>query len=559
MKGKSPSGIRRTGRFCVGLRCKTVIILTATVFAAATSVGFAARLFILGSIDRIESREAAEALGRAWAIVKDDMEQLDVLVKDWAAWDDTWDFMRTRDPEFVGKNLALDGLLEGLGISALLMLDTGGRAAYSAADDDRWITGLAESYRKARPSSGTGWTRLAASGGSLHVSAARPILRSDGTGEWRGTFIMSKAVDDELLKRYSRLSGLAVALEAASEDARAAGAGARVEPRMIEGLPGPAWISIKDGVVEARALIPLPGSPLGAEISVSMDRELERRNRIPSILFLSAAIIAIVAVGMTAILLFEAAILGRMRAMGSELESIAGKGGAELRLTVSGNDELTALVRSVNATLDRFHSLLTERDAAIREIHHRVKNNLQVISSLVSLQAGKADQRESGALSDIRRRVLAIAFVHEELYLDREIERVEAERLFSRLASMVADSYDEGPRIRIDIDCGRFSLDLELAVPIGLVFCEIVANSFRHAFAETSSGAISVRARADEDGTLRLSIDDDGIGIAPGAGRGLGLNLVETLSKQIQAIYEIRPRAGGGTSFLIAVPGAVSA
>ncbi len=124
---------------------------------------------------------------------------------------------------------------------------------------------------------------------------------------------------------------------------------------------------------------------------------------------------------------------------------------------------------------------------------------------------------------------------------------------------MISDTFDAGPRIRVDIGCGRFSLDLELAVPIGLIFCEIVSNSFRHAFAEGASGAVSVSAEADEDGTLRLRIDDDGIGLPRDAGRGLGLSLVETLSRQIQAVYELRAGAEGGTSFLIAVPGAVCA
>lgn len=329
MEKKDTYDHRRHSRFCVGLRCKTVIIITATVIAAAALVCLAAKLFIDTSINHIEAREAADALSRAWAIVMDDMEQLDILVKDWATWDETWDFMKTHSPEYVSKNLALTGLLDDLKISALLILDSIGRSVYSDAKDGRWLPLLEDSLRASRPSRATGWTRFMGAGGSLFVSAARPIVRSDGSGEWRGTLIMSKAVDGELIGRFSKLSGVRVDPRAATGDAVwFSGEGVPIGPPFADKLPGPATVSIKTGVVEARAFIPLPGSSYGAEIAVSMVRAFDRYGGLPSILFVSAAILAIVVVGMTSILLFEAAVLGRMRTMGSELEAIARNGDA---------------------------------------------------------------------------------------------------------------------------------------------------------------------------------------------------------------------------------------
>jgi two-component sensor histidine kinase len=523
------------------LRRKSIRILAAGALTAAALAVAASLLFFSRGTRSLEADEARDSLLRARAIVEDDMDQLDVLVNDWAAWDETWDYVESRDSAFVEENLALDSLLGGLRISALFILDAAGSAVYEAAKDESWLPELETSFRKARPSSATGWTRIARAGTSLHVAAGRPILRSDGSGERRGTLVMTRRIDDELLARYSRLSGVSVRI--LPLPSAAAPIDPSADPRNSIRL------SRRGGGIEAAMPISAAEGGTPVEIAISAEGRAESYGGMPLTLFIGAAVLIIAFAGMISIMLFEAAALGRMRAMNEELARIGAGEGVRPRLPETGDDELAALARSMNGTLDSLYAMIGERDAAIREIHHRVKNNLQVISSLVSLQAGKAGTADSSAFADIRRRVLAISYVHEELYLDREIERVDAERLFSRLTSMVADSYGEGARVRVVVECGRFSIDLERAVPIGLVVCEIATNSFRHAFPEGRAGTIRLSAESSEGGDLRLAIDDDGIGIPDGRAEGLGLSLVETLSMQIGAEFALGPRPGGGTSF----------
>jgi two-component sensor histidine kinase len=541
--------------FPLGLRGKAISILAATIFTAAASAVLATLYFYGRSIDRHESEEAREAIIRAWALVEDDMDQLEVLANDWATWDDTWNFMKTRDRRFIESNLAYDSILGDLRISAMFMLDGEGETAYEVARDESWLPGLEASYRKARPTSSAGWARIVRAGTSLQLAAGKPIQRSDGSGERRGTLVMTRRIDETLLARYSWLSGVSVGIRALPGDQAGDG-----PPVPAEGDPEKAIRLAKgNGAILASMPIPAMIGGTAVDFSISMRGGIGAYGGLPVSLFVGAIVLIVVLVGTLAIALFDAALLGRMRTMAAELALMPGDAGKRARLTESGDDELAALARSMNVTLDALYSVIGERDAAIREIHHRVKNNLQVISSLVSLQAGKAGAADATAFSDIRRRVLAISYVHEELYLDREIERVDAERLFSKLASMIADTYDVGTRVRVDVECGRFSISLEEAVPIGLVACEIISNSFCHAFPEGRAGSIRVSARAESGGKLRLEIADDGVGIADDPRKGLGLSLVETLARQSVAEYTIAARPEGGTAFVMIVPDAATA
>lgn len=556
MRNSRRPGRRPIARIPPGLRGKTVVIIAVTIVAVAISVVVVSQVFFGRSIDRIESNEAETAVRRAWALVEDDMEQLDVIVRDWATWDDTWNYVAKRDRGYVASNLAFDGLLDSLKISALFILGAEGDVIYAKAKDERWLPDLEAGYRRARPSSEHGWIRIALADGDLHMASGRPILRSDGSGERRGVFVMTRRVDEPLLSRYSRLSGLSVRIQMRADAARGARPSYAQTAAPRGAPPAAVEVALERRAIEASMPIPLAPGEGEAEIRVSMERNLDRYGGIPLSRFIAAVVTSIALVGMVSIALFEAAVLGRMRRMSAELERVAGGREPDLRLTETGSDELSKLVRTMNATLDALYSMIGERDAAIREIHHRVKNNLQVITSLVSLQAGKAGAAAGAALYDIRRRVLAISFVHEELYLDREIERVDAERLFNRLATMVSDSCEVGTGVRVAVKCGRFSLRLEQAVPIGLVACEITANSFRHAFPGGRAGSIRISAEATEGGELRLAIDDDGVGIAKEAAKGLGLSLVETLARQLLATYALERKPGGGTAFVMTVPSA---
>jgi two-component system, sensor histidine kinase PdtaS len=210
----------------------------------------------------------------------------------------------------------------------------------------------------------------------------------------------------------------------------------------------------------------------------------------------------------------------------------------------------------MNETMGSLYRSIGERNAAIREIHHRVKNNLQLIASLVSLQAAGAREEETvGALLTLGRRVMAMAFVHEELDLDREIEGVNAGRLFERIAMAVKQSTGGGKGVDASIDCGGIILGLERAIPLGLILGEALSNSYRHAFPQGRAGAIRVSLEGAPDGGLELRVRDDGVGFDASEAKGLGMDIIEALARQLRAGYRYGPCPGGGALFELRAPG----
>ncbi|KFB69806.1 PAS domain S-box protein [Candidatus Accumulibacter vicinus] len=212
-----------------------------------------------------------------------------------------------------------------------------------------------------------------------------------------------------------------------------------------------------------------------------------------------------------------------------------------------------SLVRDVIAEKhaeERVQSALHDREVLLKEIYHRVKNNLQVVASLLSLQGrGIDDPRLSEVLADSVARVKAMALVHEQLYRSGDLARI---ALGGYLRSLM-DSLDQavmasrrGIMLRVEADDSRVSIDT--AVPCGLLVNELVTNAIKHAFPAGAGGTVVTRFSADADGTLTLEVADNGIGIAEDfdfrRSSSLGLRLVDSLTDQLEGQMSLE-RAGG--------------
>jgi two-component sensor histidine kinase len=523
----------------LGLRGKTIAILISTIVLAVSTILFGTRLFYQGKIEGLEAEEAKAALGRAEALVDDDLEQLDILVRDWAYWDDTWRFAESRASAYAEANLSEESL-GALAVSALVIFGAKGETVFAGPPGSP-KTGAIEAALRGPPLRiGEGRRGIVDSGGSLQIFVTRPILRSDSSGPVNGAIAMTRELDAARLIRYSRLSGIPVLVTPRTTGtAPAAAASVRLEP----------------GSISASAPLAIDGAPAVADLSVRIARGDDRDGGRFLFIFFIGIALAVVLIGMLAVFAFEVAVLGRMRAIGAELKSI----GAEKRvgpfLTVSGRDELTDLERAMNGTLGSFYAAIGERNAAIREIHHRVKNNIQLIASLVSLEASEARESETvSTLRDIGQRIQAIAFVHEELDIDREISSIDAGRLIDRIAMAIQQS-DVGARgADVSIDCGGIGLDLESAVPVGLIVAEVIANAIVHAFPSGNAGEIRVAMAKRGEGRIVLSVLDDGVGIGAEAPRGLGMDIIDALSRQLRAETRYGPGSGGGTLFVMDFP-----
>jgi len=201
---------------------------------------------------------------------------------------------------------------------------------------------------------------------------------------------------------------------------------------------------------------------------------------------------------------------------------------------------------------------LEEKKVLFKEIHHRVKNNLQVVSSLLNLQARQiADPEGLEALKESQNRIQAMALIHDELYSSETPAQIDFGDYVSSLTAHLLDSYGAGAEpIRLTNDIARISLSLDAAIPCGLIINELVTNSLKHAFAGRHAGEIRVELREQPNGHHALSVCDDGAGLPPGLRIeetcSLGLRLVRTLTEQLGGKLVVS--SNGGARFEIVFP-----
>ena len=214
------------------------------------------------------------------------------------------------------------------------------------------------------------------------------------------------------------------------------------------------------------------------------------------------------------------------------------------------------LVRDVSELRSRDRQLLS-KDATIREIHHRVKNNLQTVAALLRLQARRLDSPEAReALEESVRRVASIALVHETLSLAHE-EAVDFDAIVVQIAGMVADVSTTGDRVATAYKGSFGVLPAEVATPLALVITELVQNAAEHAFAG-AAGEVTIAAGREGD-SLRVVVADDGAGFPAGfvaeASKRLGLQIVRTLVvTELGGTIELLPRLPRGTEVVLSIP-----
>jgi two-component sensor histidine kinase/CheY-like chemotaxis protein len=196
---------------------------------------------------------------------------------------------------------------------------------------------------------------------------------------------------------------------------------------------------------------------------------------------------------------------------------------------------------------------LVEKEILIKEIHHRVKNNLQIICSLINLQAKRIqDQKTLEGLRDCRERVKAMALVHEKLYHAKDLAHIDFADYVQDLASGLLRSYvDDSKPIQLIMDAEKIFLGVDQAIPCGLIMDELVSNSLKHAFPSKGPGEIRVMLKRQEEKKVLLSVADNGVGFPQDKDfrntTSLGLQLVCSLAKQLEGTIELR--SGRGTEF----------
>ena len=204
---------------------------------------------------------------------------------------------------------------------------------------------------------------------------------------------------------------------------------------------------------------------------------------------------------------------------------------------------------------------LREKELLLKEIHHRVKNNLQITSSLLKLQAEKvADPQLREILRDSQERVRSMALVHEMLYKSSDLSHVDFAEYAESLLARLLRSFDARPdRVTLRTDIAGVSLGVDDAVPCGLILNELVSNALKHAFPEERKGVVTVSLGSIGEGKAakyQLSVADDGVGLPAGFNaedsETLGMELVNTLAAQLDGQIEFC--GGAGTLVRVTFP-----
>jgi len=211
-------------------------------------------------------------------------------------------------------------------------------------------------------------------------------------------------------------------------------------------------------------------------------------------------------------------------------------------------------------TDERIKASLHEKEVLLKEIHHRVKNNLQIISSLLSLQARylKVPQAQD-ALDDSKNRVKSIALLHELLYQSKDIARIDFAQYIKSIILQLFHAYDvDVDRVTFEINADNRVLEIDAAIPFGLIINELVSNSLKHAFPGSRRGKISIELSCDGGGICKMIVGDNGIGFPKDVNlrtmNSLGVKLVIMLIQQLSGTIVLDQTAGARFTFTFGHP-----
>jgi PAS domain S-box-containing protein len=224
---------------------------------------------------------------------------------------------------------------------------------------------------------------------------------------------------------------------------------------------------------------------------------------------------------------------------------------------VRTNDQLISEIAARNRAEEEITRSLEEKDLLLREIHHRVKNNLQIIASLLKLQSRHiSDPNVLEAIQSSQSRIRAMALVHERIYRSHNIAEINIREYLTYLTKQIFQFYNiQQHLITLSVTMEDIMADIDTVTPLGLIMNELVSNSLKHAFPEGRNGSISIECSLQQDGSLRFIYHDTGVGMPAGldwkTAESLGLRLVNNLVDQLNGTIDLGP--GEGTTFIIRI------
>lgn len=199
----------------------------------------------------------------------------------------------------------------------------------------------------------------------------------------------------------------------------------------------------------------------------------------------------------------------------------------------------------------KFQNSIENNQMLVKDIHHRIKNNLQLISSLLNIQSRNNSDSFEDFLEKGQSHILSISLLHQNLYESEQTNKVNFQEYVQSLVNSIFAVYVKNSKIKIEVNAGNNFLDSDTAIPLGLIITELVCNAFKHAFVNKNEGIVAINLSSSDAINFELKIQDNGIGFPeiPSPNKSLGLELVSLLVMQLNG--ELHRTNQNGTSYSI--------
>lgn len=218
--------------------------------------------------------------------------------------------------------------------------------------------------------------------------------------------------------------------------------------------------------------------------------------------------------------------------------------------------DLAAIVMDEIELRRSARSAVEEKEVLFREVHHRVKNNLQIVSSLITLQNRHMPPESRYHLEECLRRIQSMAGLHEKFYRGQQVETISLVEYLSEMAETIIESFGLRQRVKAEVRGEPVEVDLEMGTPLALLAAEVISNACKHGFPDKRTGRIAIDV-AEQGGRLHLTISDDGIGLPSDApareNAGIGQRLISNFVQRLEGTSSFTS-AGGGARFEMTCP-----
>jgi two-component sensor histidine kinase/sensor domain CHASE-containing protein len=528
-------------------------------------------IIMLNGLFNIEEHEAIDNSERAENYIYYKISELDRINKDWAFWDSSYYFMDDKNSEFIEENF-VDSTYYNLKINSILYFDLNSTLFYGEyynLDDDEFtnipkglLDSLTEQSSVKNPDISESQAGFLEADDCLYIVAINPVLTSNIEGTPKGTLVMAREVSKEYLSQISDEINIKLRLTL-FPDLNGENTEINDNSRLISYGPNEDEIYVKSMISD------ISDRPV-AVLTVTEKRDLFALGLSTVTFFSGYVLILCAAVIIILNITFESLFTRRLESVSSELKRIAGTKDYESRLKDEHDDEISLISDSGNILLEtiqrnvqhleeknrELNGTLLKKSELIAELHHRVKNNLQYIISLLGIKSLKIKDPEAlEVINDATGRIKYLGMIHDDLYRKEERKTLLFKTHLFDLTNLIMESLPEEKRekISVQITGDEFETDLSYAIPLSTALYELIKNSTEHAF-EKKGGNIKIDLKKS-DSELMIKVEDDGTGIENSGSKefSFGINFAKNIiTKQLSGTME-NIRSEKGTCWLISL------